>query len=278
MGASIALDKICIAVAAMEEPPPVSSCDVLVVPVGHTSMSRAVNVMQKLWTAGVSADLVYDVSQSQEALLDHCRLAGITFMVLVSDKEGTYVKVKSFEKDRQSEKRIPESDLVDHVIQKCRTKLSDERSREVSEGGSLQNSKGSLLLNSGSSEQHGGGAAMNMNVNLVTPDKVSASTRRRYETQIQTRLQNLGNSLQNKSNDIEVLAVDLPKETLINFLSLEFDGEEQFNISVKHLLSHLPKQRYLKCICEEIHRFKMSKRVAVVVLYSYRDDYYKILL
>ncbi|KAF4083863.1 hypothetical protein AMELA_G00122190 [Ameiurus melas] len=278
VGASIALDKICIAVAAMEEPPPVSSCDVLVVPVGHTSMSRAVNVMQKLWTAGVSADLVYDVSQSQEALLDHCRLAGITFMVLVSDKEGTYVKVKSFEKDRQSEKRIPESDLVDHVIQKCRTKLSDERSREVSEGGSLQNPKGSLLLNSGSSEQHGGGAAMNMNVNLVTPDKVSASARRRYETQIQTRLQNLGTSLQNKSNDIEVLAVDLPKETLINFLSLEFDGEEQFNISVKHLLSHLPKQRYLKCICEEIHRFKMSKRVAVVVLYSYRDDYYKILL
>ncbi|XP_053488960.1 eIF-2-alpha kinase GCN2 isoform X2 [Ictalurus furcatus] len=278
VGASIALDKICIAVAAMEEPPPVSSCDVLVVPVGHTSMSRAINVMQKLWTAGVSADLVYDVSQSQEALLDHCRLAGITFMVLVSDKEGTYVKVKSFEKDRQSEKRIPESDLVDHVIQKCRTKLSDERSREVSEGGSLQNPKGSLLLNSGSLEQHGGGAAMNMNVNLVTPDKVSASTRRRYETQIQTRLQNLGNSLQNKSNDIEVLAVDLPKETLINFLSLEFDGEEQFNISVKHLLSHLPKQRYLKCICEEIHRFKMSKRVAVVVLYSYRDDYYKILL
>ncbi|XP_027029524.2 eIF-2-alpha kinase GCN2 isoform X2 [Tachysurus fulvidraco] len=277
-GASIALDKICSAVAAMEEPPPVSLCDVLVVPVGHTSMSRAINVMQKLWTAGVSADLVYDVSQSQEALLDHCRLAGITSMVLVSDKEGTYVKVKSFEKDRQSEKRIPESDLVDHIIQKCRTKLSDERSREVSEGGSLQNPKGSLLLNSGLSEQHGGGAAMNMNVNLVTPEKVSASTRRRYETQIQTRLQNLGNNLQNRSNDIEVLAVDLPKEALINFLSLEFDGEEQFNISVKHLLSHQPKQRYLKSICEEIHRFKMSKRVAVVVLYSYRDDYYKILL
>ncbi|XP_058254672.1 eIF-2-alpha kinase GCN2 isoform X2 [Hemibagrus wyckioides] len=278
VGASIALDKICIAMAAMEEPPPISLCDVLAVPVGHTSMGRAINVVQKLWTAGVSADLVYDVSQSQEDLLDHCRLEGITFMVLVSDKEGTYVKVKSFEKDRQSEKRILESDLVDHIIQKCRTKLSDERSREVSEGGSLQNPKGSLLLNSGASEQHGGGAVINMNVNLVTPDKVSASARRRYETQIQTRLQNLGNTLQNKSNDIEVLAVDLSKETLINFLSLEFDGEEQFNISVKHLLSHMPKQRYLKSICDEIHRFKMIKSVAVVVLYSYRDDYYKILL
>lgn len=33
------------------------------------------------------------VSQSQEALLEHCRQAGITFMVLVSDKEGNYLKV-----------------------------------------------------------------------------------------------------------------------------------------------------------------------------------------
>ncbi|CAL8272306.1 unnamed protein product [Merluccius merluccius] len=72
--------------------------------------------------------------------------------------------------------------------------------------------------------------------------------------------------------------VDLQKETLINFLALEFDSEEQFNISVSHLLSRLPKQRYLKSICDEIHRFKMVKRVSVVVLYSYKDDYYKILL
>lgn len=43
--------------------PSVSSCDVLVVPVGHSSMSRAINVVQKLWSAGVSADITYDVSQ-----------------------------------------------------------------------------------------------------------------------------------------------------------------------------------------------------------------------
>ncbi|XP_073683302.1 eIF-2-alpha kinase GCN2 isoform X1 [Garra rufa] len=275
VGASIALEKICSAVAAVEEAPPVSSCDVLVVPVGQCSTSRAIKVTQKLWAAGVSSDIVYDVSQSQEALLEHCRQAGITFMVLVSDKEGNYLKVKSFEKDRQSEKRIPESELVDHFIQKSRTKLSEERNREISEGASLQNPKGSLLGNSGVSESHGSNT---MNVNLVTPEKLSASSRRRYETQIQSRLQNLSSNLQNKSNDIEVLAVDLPKETLVNFLSLEFDGEEQFNFSVKTLLSRLPKQRYLKCICEQIHHFKISKRVAVVVLYSYRDDYYKILL
>lgn len=279
VGVSVALDKVCAAMASMEEPPPVSSCDALVVPVGYSSLSKAVSVVQKLWSMGVSADLTYDVSQSQETLLDQCRLAGITCMTMVSDKEGNYVKVKSFEKDRQSEKRIPECDLVDHIVQKCRTKFFDERNiREISEGMSLPNPKGSLLNPTGSSEQHGGSSTVNMNVNVISPEKVSASARRRYETQIQTRLQNLGSNLQNKSNDIEVLAVDLQKETLINFLTLEFDSEEQFNCSVKTLLSRLPKQRYLKCICEEIHSLKITKKVSVVVLYSYKDDYFKILL
>ncbi|KAM6969279.1 eIF-2-alpha kinase GCN2 [Tautogolabrus adspersus] len=279
VGASVALDKVCAAIANMEEPPSVSSCDALVVPVGHSSMSRAISVVQKLWSAGVPADINYDVSQSQEALLEQCRLGGISCMVLVSDKEGNYMKVKSFEKDRQSEKRILESDLVDQIIQKCRTKFFEDRNiREMSEGMSLQNPKGSLLNTTGSSEQHGSSSTMNMNVNVISPEKVSASAKRRYETQIQTRLQYLASNLQNKSNDIEVLAVDLQKETLVNFLSLEFDSEEQFNSSVKTLLSRLPKQRYLKSICDEIHQYKIAKRMAVVVLYSYKDDYYKILL
>ncbi|KAG7510467.1 eIF-2-alpha kinase GCN2 [Solea senegalensis] len=279
VGASVALDKICAAIANMEEQMSVSSCDALVVPVGHSSMSRAISVVQKLWSTGLSADITYDVSQSQEVLLDHCKVAGITCMALVSDKEGSYVKVKSFERDRQSEKRIPESDLVDHIIQKCRTKFFDERNiREIPESMSLQNPKGSLLNTTGSSEQHGSSSTMNLNVNIISPEKVSSSAKRRYETQVHTRLQNLGSTLQNKSNDIEVLAVDLQKETLINFLSLEFDNEELFNSSVKTLLSRLPKQRYLKSICDEIHHYKVIKRMAVVILYSYKEDYFKILL
>uniref|UniRef100_A0A3B4CSF3 non-specific serine/threonine protein kinase n=1 Tax=Pygocentrus nattereri TaxID=42514 RepID=A0A3B4CSF3_PYGNA len=239
VGASIALDKICTAVAAMEEPPPVSSCDVLVVPVGHTSLGRTIGVTQKLWTAGVSANLVYDMSQSQETLMEQCRLDGITFMVLVSDKEGSYFKVKSFEKDRQSEKRIPESDLVDHIIQKCRTKICEERICQA-----FFFLICVLCCLAGSSEQHGGSAAMGMNVNLVTPEKVSASTRRRYETQVRF---NRGSFLLSSP--------------------VQFDGEEQFNMSVKNLLSRLPKQRYLKSICEEINRFKFIKRYFIYMYF-----------
>lgn len=42
--------------------------------------------------------------------------------------------------------------------------------------------------------------------------------------------------------------------------SSQFDSEYQFNNSVKTLLSHLPKQRYLKSICDELHHFKIMKK------------------
>uniref|UniRef100_A0A674EFX9 non-specific serine/threonine protein kinase n=1 Tax=Salmo trutta TaxID=8032 RepID=A0A674EFX9_SALTR len=203
VGASLALDKVCAALASMEEPPSISSCDVLVVPVGHTSMGRAINVVQKLWTAGVSADIVYDVSQSQETMLEHCRQAGITCMALVSDKDWNYIKVKSFEKERQSEKRIPESDLVDHIT----FSVVGERDSH------------SCFVSPPTGK----------------PLRLSLFRTPRVHGEITS-----------------IVFVDLPKGTL-NFLSLEFDGDEQFNVSVKRLLSRLPKQRYLKSICEEIH-------------------------
>ncbi|XP_020953537.1 eIF-2-alpha kinase GCN2 isoform X2 [Sus scrofa] len=277
IGVSIAIDKITAAVLNMEEPVIISSCDLLVVSVGQMSMSRAINLTQKLWSAGITAEIMYDWSQSQEELQEYCRHHEITYVALVSDKEGSHVKVKSFEKERQTEKRVLESDLVDHVLQKLRTKVSDERTiREGSDNLAVQSLKGSFSNASGLFEIHG--ATVVPIVSVVAPEKLSASTRRRYETQVQTRLQTSLANLHQKSSEIEILAVDLPKETILQFLSLEWDADEQaFNTTVKQLLSRLPKQRYLKLVCDEIYNIKVEKKVSVLFLYSYRDDYYRIL-
>ncbi|CAK6432380.1 unnamed protein product [Pipistrellus nathusii] len=279
VGVSIAIDKISAAVLNMEEPVSVSSCDLLVVSVGQMSMSRAINITQKLWTAGITAEIMYDWSQSQEELQEYCRHHEITYVALVSDKEGSHVKVKSFEKERQTEKRVLESDLVDHVVQKLRTKVSDERTvREASDNIAVQNLKGSFSNASGLFETHG--AAVVPTVTVMAPEKLSASTKRRYETQVQTRLQTSLANLHQKSSEVEILAVDLPKETILQCSSLEWDADEQaFDTSVKQLLSRLPKQRqrYLKVVCDEICNIKVGKKVSVLFLYSYRDDYYRIL-
>ncbi|XP_055989347.1 eIF-2-alpha kinase GCN2 [Sorex fumeus] len=278
IGVSIAIEKILAAVLSMEEPVTISSCDLLVVSVGQMSMSRAINLTQKLWTAGITAEIMYDCSQSQEELQEYCRHHEITYVALVSDKEGNHVKVKSFEKERQTEKRVLESDLVEHVMQKLRNKVSDERTgaREASDNLAVQNLKGSFSNASGLFEIHG--ATVVPIVSVIAPEKLSASTRRRYEMQVQTRLQTSLANLHQKSSEIEILAVDLPKETILQFLSLEWDGDEQaFNTTVKQLLSRLPKQRYLKLVCDEIFNIKVEKKVSVLFLYSYRDDYYRIL-
>uniref|UniRef100_A0A8C3CW95 eIF-2-alpha kinase GCN2 n=1 Tax=Cairina moschata TaxID=8855 RepID=A0A8C3CW95_CAIMO len=275
VGVSIAIDKITAAVSSMEDSISVSSCDLLVVSVGQMSMGRAINIVQKLWTAGIPAEIMYDWSQSQEELQEYCRCSGITYVALVSDKEGSHVKVKSFEKDRQTEKRIFESDLLDHLIQKMKTKICDERcSRETADNLSIPNQKGSFANISGVFESHGTLAVPK--VSVIAPEKLSASARRRQEVQVQTRLQTFISSLQQKTSEIEILAVDLPKETVIHFLLLEFDGDRQaFDATVRQLMSRWPKQRcsYLQAICDEIYSIKMEKRVPALILYSYRDEY-----
>ncbi|ETE69773.1 Eukaryotic translation initiation factor 2-alpha kinase 4, partial [Ophiophagus hannah] len=234
VGVSIAVDRISSTVLNMEEPFTVSSCDLLVVSVGQKSMERAINVVQKLWAAGIAAEIMYDWSQSQEELQEYCRCSGITYVALIYDKEGNHVKVKSFERERQTEKRILESDVVDHLAQKLRTKFYDERnSREISDNVTTQNLKGSFSSNSGLSESHG--TVVIPNVCIIPPEKLSASVRRRYEAQ-----------------------VDLPKETIIHFLSLEFD-DQSFYTTVKQLMSRLPKQRYIKQVCDEIYTIKIEK-------------------
>ncbi|XP_074959292.1 eIF-2-alpha kinase GCN2 isoform X3 [Phalacrocorax aristotelis] len=275
VGVSIAIDKITAAVSSVEDSVSVSSCDLLVVSVGQLSMGRAISIVQKLWTAGIPAEIMYDWSQSQEELQEYCRCSGITYAALVSDKEGSHVKVKSFEKERQTEKRILESDLVDHLIQKLKTKTCDERcSRETSDNVSVPNQKGSFTNISGVFESHG--TLVVPNVSVIAPEKLSASARRRQEIQVQTRLQTFISSLQQKTSEIEILAVDLPKATVIHFLSLEFDGSRQaFDATVRQLMSRWPKQRcsYLQAICDEIYSIKMEKRVPALILYSYRDEY-----
>ena len=70
-------------------------------------------------------------------------------------------------------------------------------------------------------------------MSVIVPEKLSASTRGWYETQIKTLHTCLAN-LHQKSSEIEILAVDLPKETILQFLSLEWDADEQaFNTTVK---------------------------------------------
>uniref|UniRef100_A0A8C5Q8M5 eIF-2-alpha kinase GCN2 n=1 Tax=Leptobrachium leishanense TaxID=445787 RepID=A0A8C5Q8M5_9ANUR len=246
VGVSIAIDKISAALSGADEH--VSSCDLLVVSAGQMSVNRAIGILQKLWTAGITAEIIYDWSE-----------------------------LKTFEKERQSEKRILESEFVDHLVQKLRLKTFEERNnREVSECVSAQNVKGSFSSSQSQFEPHG--ASLIPNVSVISPERLSNSARRRFETQVLSKLQPFITHFQQRNTEIEILAVDMSKEAIQNLLALEFGDEQTFHASVKNLMSRLPKQRYLKLVFDEIYTLKLEKRVPVLVLYSYRDDYFKTLV
>lgn len=57
------------AVTAVSHQVTVSSCDLLVVSVGQMSMPRAINLTQKLWSAGITAEIMYDWSQVRDRKL-----------------------------------------------------------------------------------------------------------------------------------------------------------------------------------------------------------------
>ncbi|XP_078262214.1 eIF-2-alpha kinase GCN2 isoform X2 [Rhinoraja longicauda] len=271
VGVSLALDKISTLCSASM---PLAGCHskALVVAMGNILIDRAIIIVQKLWTVGINTELLCDVSQ--EEVQEHCKRTGICYSILVSDKDNRHVKVRSFEKDKQMEKRVLESDLVEHFSQKLRS--DDKGSRESPEIQSCPGQKGSLCSVTGLYESYGG--SINPNLNFIPSDKLSASNKQRYGEKVLTRLKTFVSNLQQKSSEIEVLMVDMSKEMMMNFLALKCDGGEQmFNASVQELLSDSPKQRSLKSICDQIHHFKLVKSVSMLVLYSYKDDYYQIM-
>ncbi|XP_051868966.1 LOW QUALITY PROTEIN: eIF-2-alpha kinase GCN2-like [Pristis pectinata] len=291
VGVSLALDKISTLCSA-SMPCDGCHCKALVVAVRRTLIDRSIDIIQKLWTVGINAELLCDASQ--EEVQKHCKQTGIIYAILVSDKENKHVKVRSFEKDKQTEKRVLESELLEHFSQKLWCKVSMTRtagehslvlgsfflcltlSRESPEILSSQGPIGSLCSVTGSFESSGG--SITPNLTFIPPDKLSASNKERYREKVETRLKTFVGNLQQKSSEIEVLMVDVSKETVKSFLSLKCDGDEQtFNTSLQQLLSQSSKQRYLKSICDQIHHFKLIKRVSMLVLYSYKDDYYQIM-
>lgn len=63
--------------------------DILIVSVGHKPLLKEKAALAKdLWTAGVRADIQYDVVQNLEEVQEHCRKLGIPYLVILKDTEN----------------------------------------------------------------------------------------------------------------------------------------------------------------------------------------------
>ncbi|XP_030854895.1 eIF-2-alpha kinase GCN2 isoform X1 [Strongylocentrotus purpuratus] len=247
-----------------------SICDILVVSVGSSTLIRdRIKVVRNLWAAGFQADVLYDDSLSLEEAQDYCRAMGISHLVILKDSD-TLIKVRSFDKEKVIvESSVGFYNLVEHLQMKLNKVELTEQSPQVA-----SKSKSIYDANQGSSLPQ-------YRVYFVTMDKLDNNARKRYERQIQVRIEPVLEMFSSRCI-VVVIAVDLPLCVLKNMaVMLDFDGDgSSYQASVLSVTEKYNKYRkYIIKIADEMLELKEEEDGNVpLVLYTYREDGFKVVL
>ncbi|XP_013386608.1 eIF-2-alpha kinase GCN2 isoform X2 [Lingula anatina] len=277
VGVSIALDRIVTAMMEDEEFQPCGVYDIIVCTLGHKPMIKEqLSVAKDLWAAGLKVDVLYDTTQSLDAVQDYCKEKGISYMVIL---ESGSIKVRSLEKERIREVDVGALELVDHFKQKLLSKS------EASDTNMTITGKMNLINSQNINEEKPSTSNFSsLNITYWCQDnaKPQGNVKRKYEAQIRAKLTTLTQQLvSNKVNWIEVIAVDLSAQvlkTMAAYLDLEDDGDA-FNASIGTVLQgHARHRKFLTRVCEYIYEVKFDKKCPVIILYSLVNDSYKVLI
>ncbi|XP_071485628.1 eIF-2-alpha kinase GCN2-like [Diadema antillarum] len=277
VGVSISFEKIISAVQSDPTPdPPFSAYDILVISIGSSSLVKdRIKVVRNLWAAGLKADFLYDNALSIGEAQDFCRFMGISHLVILKDSDPL-IKVRSFDKDRSAvESSVTFYNLVDHIQQKAsinKVETTDQTPQVVSRNKNTIDSIPSTIL-------------PQYRVRFVTMEKLDNNARKRSEFQIQLRIEPILAMFSSRCT-VQVIAVDLPLSVLKNMAAMiEFDGDESsFRAGISTVTEKYNKFRhYINKIADEILELKEKKEEkngssVTLVLYSYREDGFKVML
>lgn len=242
-------------------PSELSECDVMVGVMGESSLlEKRLDAVRELWTAGIKAMLSsYEPHHdcALEVLQEYCKETGINHLVLFKAAESDYVRIRSREKEKFVETKIARNIMCEFLQQK----LSEVKEIDVS----LQKvqslpSESSLI-----------------NTTFLLHDQHDKA-KRRIESQILSRLSNVIQQSFLKT-PVEVVVVDLGLLALRNvFAYLDVDAEEdEFEASVSDIIDRQKQKntaQYIHRVCCTLREIKKERHV--VVLYGFKDDFYRI--
>lgn len=265
-----------------------SNVDVLVTAIGRNQLfHERMRILKSLWDAGIQAEMTLEgngiETDSLEVLQEAARKQSISHLVILKDRSST-VKVRSNDPvqgfSKHNEKSLLMEELVDHLFRKL--KEVDDSSSTQRQSHDHCGSSGSVPTEQSQSLSTGSAShgSRRLNLEVLPPDKLAFNLKRRYEQQALTRLMQLP-ILQHISGKAEIygLAVDLPVGPMKTFVQgLDMTKEDEFNSSVATIASQLPRyKKYFRTIADEIHEARFVKEVALIILYSYKDDVYRLL-
>ncbi|XP_071832965.1 eIF-2-alpha kinase GCN2-like isoform X2 [Apostichopus japonicus] len=270
VGVSIHFDKIVTALMHDEEAV-VPVCDVLVCVMSSSySIKECIQVVRSLWVNNIKADILYDASMGLEEIQEYCRAFRVSHIVILKDHQETgVVWVRSIDREKKIvDSKVAFVNLVESLQQKLTSDVAEPKEPLAAQRSA------SLDVASSQPPIYG--------VTLLSLDnhKLENNTKKRIDRQIQPRIQPVLEHLSYKAV-VEVLAVDLPMDVVKNIVAiLDLEGDESgFDASVQELINKYNKYRkYLPRIADSIQQMKENEPSVVIILYSYREDGFKVYL
>ncbi|XP_034249523.1 eIF-2-alpha kinase GCN2 isoform X2 [Thrips palmi] len=289
VGVSICMDKVVTLLHDSGET--VHAADVVLCFSGNLTASEAALVAKDLWGAGIKCLLLDNTEQDIE---EYCQEMEVPLMIMLKEGDTNSLHVRSWEKDRLQEKKVLRSELVEYLQRALRS--SRDQIEGVGSAQSLQRQESktqaggdshSFAHNHAHSHRHSHSSETHvhqhhpmMNINFLSSERMAASSRKRYQTQIFSHSLRVLQKLE-VGAPIEVLAVGALDGAAVCSLAglLDLESEQEFKESCKVASEKLPRNKKITTeVLDEIYDLRFEKNAPVIMLYSLPDNKFRLLV
>ncbi|OQR66098.1 eukaryotic translation initiation factor 2-alpha kinase 4-like [Tropilaelaps mercedesae] len=265
VGVSFTVDRLAKLAAEFDKVPYVDS---VVCTTAQKAMNReSVIVLRALWLGAVGSTTM-NPTLSVEEVSQICREINVNHLLLLKDTDPEMVKVRTFDKDKYSERRVSFQDAVESVA-------AGRQDMPLS---------GKELMTPCKKEDRPATLESLIKVTVISQEKLSALQRKRIETQVVVVIKGPLFKCINDKLFVEVIAVDMNLAQIRNFaISLNVETDEKaFQISVKELLDRTDSsslKSYYETICDRVRQLIFDTSVcAAFVIFGRKDNSYKIIV
>lgn len=252
-----------------------NTTDVVVCVCGYRPNFRDVTqILKSLWSSGIQCAVVQ--ASNPEDGQDMAKDLGAVYYVVYCD-DGI-LRVRSWVNERFEERVLNRDEIIAYVKKSLKPDTSTEQTVFQQ----------SISLNDINKNNHKSNAILaeptlpTLDVIFNTIEKMSASTRRRYEN-VLSHYMSTSLLLFNKREQISVIAVDLQPiviRAIVGAIDPRGTNSKIVASEVAYVIERFPEnKRYIKDIVEEINDIYAEKKgSSVVCLYCLKDSYYRFIL
>lgn len=286
-GFSFALDKIvsALSLCRVDDSPTI---DVVICITGaRPNLREVAQILRSLWMAGIQCAVVE--SKYAEEGQDLAGSLGAIYYIIYDD--DATLRLRSWINDKFEERLLNRDEMIAYIKKMMRSDNSNEATIVSSSSSSSIFSSANFQQNStnftdsskyNKSTTLAGPTLPSVDINFMSMEKMTASTRRRYEN-VLTQHMSSTLLLFNKKEEITVVAVDLSPcvlRALISAIEPGCSNLKEISNEISLIIERFPdNKRYIKDVVKEVvDIYSEKKKTSIICLYCLKDSYYRFIL